>query len=278
MGVKAFIKKRIVSKLEKKVPVFINVSADRSLTGRTALISGGTSGIGFAVSKSYLQAGAKVIISGRNKQKLDKAVNELSEYGSVVGVQMDISDVAALNNSFDLILKSIEGKIDILVNCAGVNSGGVYGSINEEDFDSVINTNLKGTLFLSQVVSNYMIKNNIQGNILNVLSVGAFRPANTAYRISKWGGRGLTLGMAKSLIPYGIVVNAIAPGPTATDMLGASNDNLTREKNPSGRMATVEEIAEMAKLLVSDSGRLTVGEIVCMSGGAGVITYDDVDY
>ncbi len=275
---KKFVKTRILSKLEKKVPVFIPVSDNKCLTGRTAFISGGTSGIGFAVAKCYLQAGAQVMIAGRNRQKLDNAVAQLQAYGSVMGAQMDISDVDALQDSFETIVKDTMGTIDILVNCAGVNFGGVYGSISEEDFDRVISTNLKGTLFLSQLASNYMIANNIRGNILNVASAGAFRPANTAYRISKWGVRGMTLGMAKSLIPHGIVVNGIAPGPTATDMLGASNDNLTREKSPSGRMATAEEIAEMAKLLVSDAGRLVVGEIVSMSGGGGVITYDDVGY
>ena len=175
-------------------------------------------------------------------------------------------------------LENTKDRIDILVNCAGTNSGDVFGSIREEDFDQVINTNLKGTLFVSQIMANYMTKNKIPGNILNIISTGAFRPANTAYRISKWGVRGLTIGMAKSLIPYGIVVNGIAPGPTATGMLQASNDDLTRLENPAGRMATAEEAAELAVHLVSQAGRLIVGEIVSVSGGAGTITFDDVTY
>ena len=123
-----------------------------------------------------------------------------------------------------------------------------------------------------------MKENHIKGNILNIASTGSFRPADTAYRISKWGLRGLTLGMAKSLIKHGIVVNGIAPGPTATSMLSASNEDISWVRNPSGRMATVEEIAELAKFMVSGSGRMIVGEIVSLSGGAGVLTFDDVDY
>ncbi len=137
---------------------------------------------------------------------------------------------------------------------------------------------MKGTLFLSQTIANYMKNRHIEGNILNIASTGSFRPADTAYRISKWGLRGLTLGMAKKLIKYGIVVNGIAPGPIATGMLSASNDDITWHRNPSGRMATTEEVAELAKYMVSGSGRMIVGEIVSLSGGAGVLTFDDVDY
>ncbi len=193
-------------------------------------------------------------------------------------LKLDISNIPEMEVGLTEYLENTKDRIDILVNCAGTNSGDVFGSIREEDFDQVINTNLKGTLFVSQIMANYMTKNKIPGNILNIISTGAFRPANTAYRISKWGVRGLTIGMAKSLIPYGIVVNGIAPGPTATGMLQASNDDLTRLENPAGRMATAEEAAELAVHLVSQAGRLIVGEIVSVSGGAGTITFDDVTY
>lgn len=157
--------------------------------------------------------------------------------------------------------------------------GGNISNITEQEYNTIMDTNLKGAVFLSKLIGNYMKEANINGNILNIASSSSFRPAASAYTISKWGIRGLTLGLAKSLIPYGIVVNGIAPGPTATPMLlKGENDNLAFDLNPLGRFALPEEIANMAVFLTSDMGRTIVGDIICMTGGAGLITFDDVYY
>ena len=157
--------------------------------------------------------------------------------------------------------------------------GGDISNADERQYDLIMDTNLKGAFFLSQAVGRYMKQQDIAGNILNVASSSSFRPASSAYTISKWGLRGLTLGLAKSFSPYGIVVNGVAPGPTVTPMLlKDKNDDLTFERNPLGRYALPEEIANMAVFLVSDMGRTIVGDIVCMTGGAGLITFDDVNY
>lgn len=273
--------KKLINKFKpmpKTIPVMIESTSDQILIGKTAVVSGGTSGIGYGIARSFLKAGANVVICGRNHDKLESAVKELSDYGLVKGLEFDISNIDKMEEVIKSFLDCSNYKIDILVNSAGTNSSEKFGGITEDMYDSVLNTNLKGTLFLSQLIANYMIENNIKGNILNIASTGSFRPADTAYRVSKWGIRGLTLGMAKSLIKHGIVVNGIAPGPTATSMLNASNDNIKWLRNPSGRMTTVEEVAELAKYMVSDSSRMLVGELVSLSGGAGVLTYDDVDY
>lgn len=262
----------------KVVPIIIEASCEQILKEKSVLVSGGSSGIGFEISKVFLKSGANVTICGKNQEKLNKALEELRPFGPVTGLSFDISNINATKEAVNKFLSNTKKNIDILINSAGVNSSEKFGAITEEMYDYVLNTNLKGTLFLSQLIANHMKDHNIRGNILNITSTGSFRPADTTYRISKWGLRGLTLGMAKSLIKNDIVVNGIAPGPTATSMLSASNDNLVWSRNPSGRMATVEEIAELAKYMVSDSGRMIVGEIVSLSGGAGVITFDDVDY
>ena len=272
---------KFINKIKPKprtIPVTIGLTNDQTLCGKTALISGGTSGIGYEIAKVFMNAGASVIICGRNQTKLEQSVKELNQCGSVVGLKFDVSNINLMEETVNAFLKTGNYKIDILINSAGTNSSERFGYITETVYDNVLDTNLKGTLFLSQLIANHMKKNNIKGNILNIASTGAFRPADNAYRISKWGLRGLTLGMAKSLIKDGIVVNGIAPGPTATGMLNASNDNISWPRNPSGRMVTVEEVAELAKYMVSDSARMLVGELVCLSGGAGVLTYDDVDY
>lgn len=170
------------------------------------------------------------------------------------------------------------GKIDILVNNAGVQ-GSEFPNATEEKYDIAMDTNLKACFFLSQLLGNYMVKQGIKGNILNVCSSSSLRPAISAYTISKWGLRGLTLGLAKSLISHGIVVNGLAPGATATPMLNKSDaDNISYPYSPLGRLIMPEEIANMAVLLVSNMGRSIVGVIVYMTGGMGVITYDDIKY
>ncbi len=253
--------------------------------GRTALVTGGSSGIGFAISKALLKAGASVVITGRNLEKIEKACEQLNSYASssslVLGVQLDHQNVASFNEKFHEILQKIGSrKIDILVNNAGTRESGYcdFGHTDEEQFDKVMNTNLKGSYFFSQMVAKYMKDNLIHGNILNIASSSSLRPANSAYILSKWGLRGMTLGMAKALIPYDIVVNGIAPGPTATPMLGLTGKNVHFPQNPSGRVVLPEEIANMAVILTSNIGRSVVGDIVYMTGGAGVITFDDAVY
>lgn len=109
-------------------------------------------------------------------------------------------------------------KISILCNNAGIQ-GSQFGFAKEEDYDNVMDTNLKGVFFFSQLVGRYMVDNNIEGNILNIASASSLRPAASVYTLSKVGIKEFTLGMAKSLIPHGVVVNGLAPGPTATPML-----------------------------------------------------------
>ena len=218
--------KEVLRSFKKIVPVYVPVIQSDLLKGRTALVTGGTRGIGYAIAKRFLESGATVIITGRNAKRVqnacEKIKNENKEAyrGQVFGIEMDVSDVQNLEKKFDEILSNLNGsKIDILVNNAGINSKGTFGNTLEGDFDSVLNTNLKGTYFLSQIIAKYMQKNKIEGNILNIASSSSLRPATSSYMLSKWGLRGLTLGLAKTLIPYGIIVNGLAPGPTATSLL-----------------------------------------------------------
>jgi NAD(P)-dependent dehydrogenase (short-subunit alcohol dehydrogenase family) len=125
----------------------------------------------------------------------------------------------------------------------------------------------------------YMVKNGIKGNILNIASSSSLRPAVSAYTISKWGIRGLTMGLARALAPHGITVNGIAPGQTATPMLKKENrDNINNPTCPLGRWILPEEIANGAVFLVSDMGRAVLGDIVYMTGGAALLSYEDMNY
>lgn len=196
----------------------------------------------------------------------------------VYGFKLDNSKIEVMENKFQNILNNIDGyKIDILVNNAGIINKTSFWNATEEDFDNVINTNLKGTYFLTKIVSKYMLDNKIEGNILNVSSSSAVRPALTSYQIAKWGIRAFTKGLAKELSSKNIVVNCIAPGPTATDMLLEGDDNINRPSSPAGRYATPEEIASLSVVLVSNLARIVNGDMLMATGGCGNLTYDDWD-
>ena len=263
----------------KMTPQIVSLSQSDLLVGRTALITGGTSGIGFAIAKAFLISGANVVITSRSQERSQAVAMELQSSfpnAFVLGVMMDHTNTSIFKATFDNIVKSIEGRqIDILVNNAGID-GGWWGEADDNKFSDVLNTNIKGTFFLSEIVSLYMIENKIHGNILNICSSSSLRPADSAYAISKWGLRGFTLGLARNLIKYNIVVNGIAPGPTATPMLKITKDEIARAKSPIGRYIMPEEIANMAVVLTSNMGKSIVGDIVYMTGGAGLITFDDI--
>ncbi|WP_294629422.1 SDR family oxidoreductase [uncultured Bacteroides sp.] len=287
MGLKTYCK-RLFTFIFNGIPVnhvtanIITLTANHLLEGRCALITGGTSGIGFAIARAFLQAGATVIITGRTQLTLQEKLEELLEDGKFAGrvyiCKMNNIEINTFESCWENIVHSLPGKkIDILVNNAGIESTSMP-YVTEEDFDKVIDTNLKGTFFLSQFVGKYMVDNKIQGNILNISSSSCLRPANSPYILSKWGIRALTMGLAKSLSTYDITVNSIAPGPTMTPMLKLKEkSDISLESSPIKRYVMPEEVAQMAVLLVSDMGRTIVGDTIFMTGGLGNLTVDDYD-
>lgn len=279
------IKRGIVSivkacKHKSVIAIVKPVPSHMLLEGKVALITGGTSGIGKAIAKEFLESGAYVVITSRSEKRARTAAAEIDAAGNnVLGVALDVTAVESFENVIDDVLGKVPGgKIDILVNNAGL-VGGDIRNCSEEEFDDIVATNIKGVFFLSKVVMRIMITHKIKGNILNVASSSSQRPAISAYMISKWGVRGFTEGLAKMAIPYGIVVNGVAPGPTATPMLRKNDYNdVTLESSPIRRYILPEEVAEMALFLAGPQGRSIVGDVVYMTGGAGIVTFDDVSY
>lgn len=270
-----------MNRWKKAVPVYIPVLESRLLEGRKALITGGTGGIGYAIAKAYVNAGASVVITGRNEMRVNEAVDKLkAECEKSSGIYGLVLDNCAVSNFREKILACAEmlGGLDILVNNAGVVKGMGLGSTQEADYDVIMDTNLKGAYFLSQACASFWREmKNVKANILNVCSASSLRPGQNPYILSKWGLRSLTLELARSYTRDGIVVNAIAPGPTDTDsMMQMGAGGIDWEKNPANRFVTRTEIANLAVVLVSDLSRMVVGDVVYASGGAGVITYDDV--
>lgn len=256
-------------KLHKKTAVIINdVDFGHILEGKEALITGGSSGIGLAVAKKMIQCGAKVTIIGRDPEKTDNVAKELGcSY-----LLLDLTDTHELISKIREFL--VNRKLDILVNSAGVTDKEEWLEKTPENFDMVLNTNLKAAYFMSQTVARHMLENKIEGHILNVSSSSSMRPSWGPYQLSKRALNGMTLGFAKRLAPYGITVNGLAPGVTMTPM--ASNfvddpENLAYF-NPIRRAETPEEIANLAIFLTSNLGTSIVGDTVMISGGSGILS------
>lgn len=254
----------------KVVPVKISIQEGNLLSGKTCLVIGGTGGIGMGVVERFVQNGANVIVAGTNSQLITGI--EEKYRGKAKGIVLNVKSVDEFRSKIEEC-HSFYGNISVFVYSAGVHCHDSFGSIAEATWDNVMDINLKGMYFACQEVSNYMIRNRIQGHILTIGSASCAKPGWTPYEISKAAVRSLTLGFADKLIKYGIVVNSIAPGPVATKMLNRTDDSdLTWMGSPVGRMATVEEIAEMALQLASSTGDLVVGDTLFVSGGSGLIS------
>lgn len=274
MSIRTVVKKVIkILNSKEKVPIVQRKEKDTMLMGKIALVTGGSGGIGQAIAKELVYHGAKVILAGTDEEKLAQCCIKMKSK-NVKTIVLNLNDISSFSKKIEDAKKMFEGnQIDILVNSAGVNPRKGFFEISEYDYDSTMEINVKGMFFLCRTIAEDMIKNNIKGHILNISSSSALRPAWSPYEMSKWTVRGFTIGLADLLIPYGIVVNAIAPGPTATPMLGVKEgEDIDLPNSPIGRYSSPEEIASLAVLLVSDMGNLVIGDTVYATGGSGVIS------
>lgn len=278
MRIISAIKRRIINLLPvREVPVPIPLYHSDLLKGRTALVTGGTRGIGYAIARAILNSGGSVVITGRREESVNKSIVRLKSEtkGDVFGVVLEMQNVDDFSIKWNEALEMTKG-IDILVNNAGSLNFARFGATTCQDFDEVINTNLRGAYMLSQIVATDWIERKVKGNILNICSSSSLRPANSPYNLSKWALRGMTPGFAKVLAPYGITVNGLAPGPTATiGFVGKDNQTLSRPQMPSGRLITEDEVANLAVILVSSLGKMVIGDVLYVTAGCGILTHDD---
>lgn len=272
MGIKSIVKRTINLFKEKEiVPIQHNVDANQILEGQIALITGGSGGIGFAIAKKFIQSGCRVIIAGTKEDKLKACADELGI--DCAYIILDLYNVSSFSNK----IKEAElkfGNISILVNCAGIHISRndlAFLNIDEYEYDTIMDLNLKGTYFFSQNLAKRMIEEEIKGHILMISSQSGLEPAWSPYRLSKWGIKALTEGLGQSLLNYGITVNGIGPGPTATSMQPYKKGNsIYTNQNPIRRYTMPEEIAEYAVLLTSSLGDTIIGDTLYMSGGRGI--------
>lgn len=244
---------------------------DNILKGKNILITGGSSGIGFSIAKKCLNSGGRVIITGRNEDKLKTAVESLSSERCYY-IAWDISKISEIASYLTKCEEILCGEIDVLVNNAGIAPKKFFGAVDEDEWEKIYNTNLKGNYFLTQeIVKRWRsISFKDYKKIINISSQGGYVGATYPYRMTKWDVRGLTEGLGKMLIGDHIIVNGIAPGVVKTSMQEFSldqGDNLFCKQNPLGRVILPEEIAELALFLISDASNSIVGQTIVCDGG-----------
>lgn len=260
-------------KIKNVVPVYKTVDKDREFNGKVALVIGGTGGIGKAICQKLTEGGCSVILSGSREESVNKALTGFQGLENVRGLVLNLKEY----DSFGVKIKeavSIFGRIDILIFSAGVHTEHAdFWNMTEQEYSRVMDINLKSEYFICQKVASYMRDNKIKGHILLITSTRGLEPAYTPYGLSKWGANGLVKGLAELLVNYGITVNGIAPGSTATPLIGIDEGKtIWTSENKEGRYVMPSEVAEVARLLVSDSGRMVNGNVVAVSGGRG--TFD----
>lgn len=242
------------------------------LDGKVALVTGASRGIGRAIAVKLASEGAKVAVNyAGNTAKAEEVKAEIEKNGGeAVLVQADISDSEAVDAMIEKVTEAF-GTIDILVNNAGITRDGLLMRMKEEDFDAVINTNLKGVFYCTKAVSKLMMKKR-SGCIVNMASVvGLMGNAGQAnYAAAKAGVIGFSKSAAKELAARGIRVNVVAPGFIATDMTAAMTDKAkeaTLAGIPMKRMGEPEDVANAVLFLVSDYASYITGQTVNVDGG-----------
>jgi len=252
------------------------------LTGKTAIVTGGHSGIGKGISEALTQAGANLVIAGRREELGKKVAQEVSDANGVkaIFVKTDITSTGDIQNVVDTTVSTFGG-IDILVNCSGIVQHEKAESITYDDWRRIMGVNLDGLFFMCQAVGLVMIKQK-KGNIINISSNSnnlVMTPQKqVSYNASKAGVDMVTKCLAYEWAKHNIRVNSVAPGYVKTDILPDTRDDhgklwidIWRDMIPFGRMGTPEEIAGMVLYIASDMSPFLTGSVLLMDGGYSLI-------
>lgn len=240
------------------------INNGRILKNKTAIITGGSRGIGFAIAKTFIAQGATVIAIAKHSESLLDAKRNIQS-NRFIPLLFDLTKFDDYDYLHEEISRKSNGSIDILVNAAGLKNGqeAKFWDFTSSEFDDCMDVNAKVPFFLSRLVAKHMIANNVRGNIINIGGIKSFIGEPSPYSMSKFAQNSLTKGLARMLAPYGICMNGIAPGATNTSNL----ENLYLTDTSNCRYSTPDEIANIALLLASDLCRSMVGSIVICDGG-----------
>jgi 3-oxoacyl-[acyl-carrier protein] reductase len=242
-----------------------------SLAGRVALVTGASQGIGRACAARLASAGAAVAVAARNQEKLDELVNEIKASGAnAAAFSLDVSDEEKIKSTFKAVLGQF-GKIDVLVNNAGITRDQLVMRMKRADWDMVLNTNLTSAYCCIQQVIGSMLKQR-WGRIINISSIfGQMGQAGQAnYAASKAGLIGLTMAIAREVASRSITCNAVAPGFIETAMTSGLPDDVKQtglKLIPLGRIGTPEDVANAVAFLASEESSYITGHVLNVNGG-----------
>ena len=241
---------------------------------KVAIVTGGGSGLGFAIAEKFTQAGIETVIAGRDKEKLHAAKEKLAKHCHAM--VCDVSDLSSIPGFVNDVLKKF-GQIDILVNNAGINRKKEFAEVTDEEFQEVITTNLTAVFVMSREVVKHMLERKT-GCIINISSMAAQYglPKVIAYSASKTAIDGMTRAMAVELSPKGIRINAIAPGFIYSEMTAKALDSDPERKSkvfnrtPMGYMGQPSDIGDAALFLASDAAKYITGVVLPVDGGNSI--------
>jgi len=237
---------------------------------KVVIITGGAGGIGKETAKLLAKEGAKVVIFDINEERLTEAKKEIEKYGIVEAIKADVTDFKSVSDAVKKVYEKF-GKIDVLINNAGITRDGFLSKMDIEDWNRVIAVNLTGVFNTTKAVVPYMLERG-KGNIISISSVvGVYgNIGQTNYAASKAGIIGMTKTWAKELGRKGIRANAVAPGFVRTEMTARVPEkviNIMIEKTPLGRMGEPEDVANLLLFLSSDESSFINGQIIGVDGG-----------
>lgn len=245
------------------------------LNGKVAVVTGGTKGLGYGIVMVFAYHGAKVVITSRHQEDCDVVAAEVAAMGGeAMGIKADVQNVEEIQNLVDRIVEKY-GRLDIMVNNAGVAVTRRLTDMTEADYERVIDSNLKSVYFGAQIAAKQMIAQGEGGKIINMCSIGGIKGNNqlSIYGASKAGAINLTKSMAWEWGRYGINVNAICPGYVKTDLNAEQLENPQFKDKvlkgiPLRRFGTVQEIAALTLFLASDCCNMLTGEYIVADMGA----------
>lgn len=267
---------RFVLKGEPKVFVKVDyVTQGNLLKGKNIVITGASSGIGYETAKKCLLEGGNVLCIARNKDKLLAAVEKLKAETSSNKVQYlpwDIADINVYKENSKRAIELLGGHIDCLVNSAGITSQVNIENCTPEQWDNLFDINLKGLYFLTSELIKQFVAQGVGGNIVNIASQAGLNAQTRPYSLTKAALIHFTAGLAKEYISYNIRVNAIAPGPTISEMFAIDPNGNLQCDNRGKRAFRSEEIAETALFLLSNASNCITGEVIACNGGNSIRT------
>ncbi|HEY7649397.1 MAG TPA: 3-oxoacyl-[acyl-carrier-protein] reductase [Methylomirabilota bacterium] len=245
--------------------------SDKPLAGRVAVITGGSRGIGAASAALLAEDGAAVVVSGRDADRLDRAVKEMTASGNtVVGV---VADVASREDAERLVETARQrfGRLDVLINNAGITRDTLLVRMKDEDWDRVLEINLRGAFLMTRAATKLMMRQK-SGRIINIASTAGVmgNAGQTNYSAAKAGLIGFTKAAARELAHWSIQVNAIAPGLIDTEMTAAVPETARQAllaQIPMGRSGTAREVAEVVRFLAGDGSAYITGQVLHVNGG-----------